>query len=358
MIKPSDLYKDFLVPAKTKEITKKGQFYSLNLATIAFKAENNLSGSASAVYDLICCLYNDEKGYAFPSVPIIANYLTYNERTIQKAINSLVKIGLLIRKRRKHKNGGDTSNGYIPQCLNMSIDEFKNYKKGDLILEQITTIETNEYSPGEGTNSHSPREEMTTQIVEMITNNEEFTNTSQLPPSNVQNILPDFMPKFLFPKNIPGFPKREHCSTQMNQAEKNYNSNYAYSHNNTLLLSNMTTDNCSLKKKNSPKSILDCKENYQKDHIYATSPGHIQEMYDLIIKVNEDLGFKTGNWRMNEQDLENLIQVGEYEKAELFMNHIIKIATNLKNPKEALSVSYFVKKYKNQWNSEGCGALV
>lgn len=75
------------------------------------KAQTAPSMIAKAV--LICLAdYADAEGVAWPAVPSLAKEVQVSDRTVQRAIRSLEKEGLLVKEDRTRKDGGQTSNGY------------------------------------------------------------------------------------------------------------------------------------------------------------------------------------------------------------------------------------------------------
>lgn len=76
-------------------------------------AKAQIAPSMIAKAVLICLAdYADAEGVAWPAVPSLAKEVQVSDRTVQRALRSLEKEGLLTKEDRTRKDGGQTSNGY------------------------------------------------------------------------------------------------------------------------------------------------------------------------------------------------------------------------------------------------------
>lgn len=66
-----------------------------------------------------CCLlrHSDKNGVCFPSRKLIANECQIDIKTVDAAIKTLEKAGLLKKEQRRRKDGTNTSNRYILNLL-------------------------------------------------------------------------------------------------------------------------------------------------------------------------------------------------------------------------------------------------
>jgi predicted transcriptional regulator len=364
-----NLIESELFPAKDEGIRDEGQYYPKNISTIAMVSRAKLSPAQIAVYDMLCCLYNLKEEFAYPSYDYMAIILGIESRTAKLAVKKLVELKLVKKEIRNSENGGNNTNKYIPYCIKISGNYFQEIKKNGKAQKTKIRNEGSDKSlrecktdhPFQCRTDHPYSDELNTQIKEknkkvikeltnislQLTNNKSETNSSKF----------TFIPPI--PHNIPGMPVSIRTTSVGNEIEKNRNSYSEYFPSDQSSFRNLENNIQSPQvKEYHSLSILGILEEYQQDQLYFTAPIHIQKIYDLVIKVNKDLGFKTRNWRLNELDLKNLKQICEIEKAEHFMNHIIKICSRLKNCGKELGVSYFIKKYKDQSEFSGVGSLV
>lgn len=350
------LYKKHLISPKSEQISKKGQFYCLNQSTIALKAKLKLSGTQILVFDLLCTLYNIEEGYAYPSIATIAETLSCDKKTVQNAIKRLEEVKLIVKERRKLKNGGDTSNIYIPYCLDLTLIEFKHYSNPDLKDDPDTIDKKNESPMGDSTYNHPLPEQTAPQIrkANNNSNNKKLTNkNSNLELSDVTSsltnlpssstIIPGLPPNFKFPivSPIPNFSPLIKTNSGQSLPESTFSDN-------------------SINQKNYKRKKLSlCNRPFELDPIYFQSSGAVQKIYDLIITINEDFGFSTLSWRMNKKDLDTIEKILEEETPDNFMKHIIRMSKRIKNPNEPRGISFFAKKYKEQFAiNDSAGILV
>lgn len=77
-------------------------------------SDKKLSSRAKIVYMNLQDRTNKD-GICFPSLNRIASDTSLSKRTVQRAIDDLVKCGYLIKEKRVRENNGDTSNFYILQ---------------------------------------------------------------------------------------------------------------------------------------------------------------------------------------------------------------------------------------------------
>ena len=61
-----------------------------------------------------CCLvkHSDKNGVCFPSRRLIAEECCIDKKTVDAAIQSLEKLGLVKKKKRRRQDGSNTSNAY------------------------------------------------------------------------------------------------------------------------------------------------------------------------------------------------------------------------------------------------------
>ena len=65
-------------------------------------------------YAVYCCLvkHSDKNGICFPSRRLIAEECCINKKTVDAAIISLEKTGLVKKEKRRRQDGSNTSNAY------------------------------------------------------------------------------------------------------------------------------------------------------------------------------------------------------------------------------------------------------
>ncbi|MBS7528533.1 helix-turn-helix domain-containing protein [Fusibacter paucivorans] len=99
----------------------------------------------------------DSEGTCFPGVKTIARECNISSRTVQRALNDLEEVGFLARESRFHEQGGQRSNLYYLQVIEVEQDEealeeenkFENTAvdnesidkeemQGDIVREQIS----------------------------------------------------------------------------------------------------------------------------------------------------------------------------------------------------------------------------
>ncbi|MGX8797643.1 helix-turn-helix domain-containing protein [Fusibacter sp. JL298sf-3] len=99
----------------------------------------------------------DSEGTCFPGVKTIARECNISSRTVQRALNDLEEVGFLARESRFHEQGGQRSNLYYLQVIEVEQDEealevekkFENSAddnesidkeemKGDIVREQVS----------------------------------------------------------------------------------------------------------------------------------------------------------------------------------------------------------------------------
>ena len=61
-----------------------------------------------------CCLlrHSDKNGICFPSRRLIAEECCIDKKTVDAALQSLEKLGLVKKKKRRRQDGSNTSNAY------------------------------------------------------------------------------------------------------------------------------------------------------------------------------------------------------------------------------------------------------
>jgi len=347
------------VPAKSKEITDYGQFYPKNIATIKYISKVKLSGTQISVYDLLCCLYNQTKQFAFPGYEYMAATLGIESRTAMKAVKKLVKLNLVKKENRIKENGSHDTNRYVPYCIKMGEDnpsgsKSKGQDKKSKIRSSQQKSENNcpDDHPTECSSNHPRGERLITQLDEFSKNNSNKKSTSiSTQPKTLVPGMPDSFS--LFSHKIHGMTGYNGYIEPQNRPVKHFDRYNENPEVHGVLLSVPSSQGESY-----PKSTNKKLENYQKEHIYFTADENIKKIYDLIKKINEDFGIGTSSWRMNNEDLKNIQRACEDEAPEHVMNHIIRMASKLKIPKKSLGVSYFLKKYIAPLNSTGCGVLI
>jgi predicted transcriptional regulator len=72
----------------------------------------NLNLASKMILLALAFKYADKDYRCIVSVPQLANDAAQTERSVQKSINTLEKLGLLKREQRKAGNGGNLSNVY------------------------------------------------------------------------------------------------------------------------------------------------------------------------------------------------------------------------------------------------------
>ena len=86
---------------------KNGNFFMLSNSI--FK-----QGLKPREFIVYCCLvkHSDKKGVCFPSRRLIAKEFCIDKKTLDSAIQSLEKTGLVKKKKRRRQDGSNTSNTY------------------------------------------------------------------------------------------------------------------------------------------------------------------------------------------------------------------------------------------------------
>ena len=86
---------------------KNGNFFMLSNSI--FK-----QGLKPREFIVYCCLvkYSDKNGVCFPSRRLIAEECCVDKKTVDAAIISLEKAGLVKKKKRRRQDGSNTSNAY------------------------------------------------------------------------------------------------------------------------------------------------------------------------------------------------------------------------------------------------------
>ena len=101
----------------------------------------------------------DSEGTCFPGVKTIAKECNISTRTVQRALNDLEEVGFLARESRFHEQGGQRSNLYYLQVIEVEQDEealegenkFENSAddnasidkeelQGDIVREQVSPM--------------------------------------------------------------------------------------------------------------------------------------------------------------------------------------------------------------------------
>lgn len=86
---------------------KNGNFFMLSNSIF----KQDLKPREFIVY---CCLvkHSDKNGVCFPSRRLIAEECCIDKKTVDAAIQSLEKAGLVKKKKRRRQDGSNTSNAY------------------------------------------------------------------------------------------------------------------------------------------------------------------------------------------------------------------------------------------------------
>ncbi len=86
---------------------KNGNFFMLSNSI--FK-----QGLKPREFIVYCCLvkHSDKNGVCFPSRRLIAEECCIDKKTVDAAIQSLEKAGLVKKKKRRRQDGSNTSNAY------------------------------------------------------------------------------------------------------------------------------------------------------------------------------------------------------------------------------------------------------
>ena len=81
-----------------------------------FKLSNSIfkQGLKPREFIVYCCLvkHSDKNGVCFPSRRLIAEECCIDKKTVDAAIISLEKAGLVKKKKRRRQDGSNTSNAY------------------------------------------------------------------------------------------------------------------------------------------------------------------------------------------------------------------------------------------------------
>ena len=90
---------------KEEKVTEKFSIISNRISDYRLKPRD------CAVY---CCLvkHSDKNGVCFPSRRLIAEECCIDKKTVDAALRSLEKAGLVTKQKRKRKDGSNTSNLY------------------------------------------------------------------------------------------------------------------------------------------------------------------------------------------------------------------------------------------------------
>ena len=90
---------------KEKKVTEKFSIISNRISDYRLKPRD---------YAVYCCLvkHSDKNGVCFPSRRLIAEECCIDKKTVDAAIRSLEKAGLVKKKKRRRQDGSNTSNAY------------------------------------------------------------------------------------------------------------------------------------------------------------------------------------------------------------------------------------------------------
>ncbi len=90
---------------KEEKVTEKFSIISNRISDYRLKSRD---------YAVYCCFvkHSDKKGGCFPSRRLIAEECCIDKKTVDAAIQSLEKAGLVKKKKRRRQDGSNTSNAY------------------------------------------------------------------------------------------------------------------------------------------------------------------------------------------------------------------------------------------------------
>ena len=90
---------------KEEKVTEKFSIISNRISDYRLKSRD---------YAVYCCFvkHSDKKGGCFPSRRLIAEECCIDKKTVDAAIISLEKAGLVKKKKRRRQDGSNTSNAY------------------------------------------------------------------------------------------------------------------------------------------------------------------------------------------------------------------------------------------------------
>ena len=77
------------------------------------------NGNQFRVYTYLCCLYNKEYDYSFPSVNHIAEKLKMNRKTVINCLKKLEEQGYIIKKNNKDSDNKFTNNVYFIRYIDL-----------------------------------------------------------------------------------------------------------------------------------------------------------------------------------------------------------------------------------------------
>ena len=95
---------------KEEKVTEKFSIISNRISDYRLKPRD---------YAVYCCLvkHSDKNGVCFPSRRLIAEECCIDKKTVDAALRSLEKAGLVKKKKRRRQDGSNTSNAYTVQLF-------------------------------------------------------------------------------------------------------------------------------------------------------------------------------------------------------------------------------------------------
>ncbi|MBV5313170.1 MAG: helix-turn-helix domain-containing protein [Prolixibacteraceae bacterium] len=354
-----------LVQPKEKKLIEEGQYYPKNISTIAMISRLKLSATQIAVYDMLCCLYNEKKGYAHPSYDYMAKKLGIEPKTVKIAVKKLEALKLVNKEVRKTRNNQNSTNLYKPYCIRISSKYYCEITKSE--NDTIPEGGLNEHQdnnrmclndhPELGSIEHNHGVETDTQIEDIRKKDNKFTNLNS---QQFHNQVANLNPPFSFgvdplPINLrKQFNIGQPINQNINSILISGSSNFTESHIETVNL-----DDRSLEEIYPQESIVENRKKNKKDPVYFYAPGYVQHIYNMVKKINEEFGHTTYSWKMSEMDLNNIIAVCKEETVEGFIKSINRQISGIVNhPNRPLGLSYFTKRYKDDIIEPNSGRLV
>ena len=107
-------------------------------------SDKNINANEYRVYTYLLMMYNEEKGYAFPSIDVIADKTNLSQSTVKRCIKKLEKLGYLEVSKRKGLAGNFNIYSNLKHLVNKKENKSEKEEAKSKIITIIEEEDTNE----------------------------------------------------------------------------------------------------------------------------------------------------------------------------------------------------------------------